>query len=207
MSATGIVPRRRGSTRTAAGAAAAALVVLGLGAWLLYRLLAGTEPHSYGLGVAPTDVELVAGHSYALAVRGGVGVEQVTGVTPKNLRCTATSARTGTTPLTVAPEATDTKAINQIGSFVAPLSGRVRVACAGLGEVFVDDASDAGTDYAGVSLLLAVALLGVGVPLALSVIRSARTRDDHEVERDVEVPVGQGEVGGADPRDVGGQLG
>jgi hypothetical protein len=180
------------------GTAGVVLLVLGAGLWLVYRLLAGTEPHSYADGVPPADVAVIAGHSYALAIRGGVTAEQQLGVSPANLRCTASAPRIGVRPLTVQPEASDTKAINQIASFVAPVSGHVHISCGGLPAVFVDDATDASGDHAGLALLLATIALTLGVPLALSALRSslpARTRQHDQVERGVDSSSRDLEVG------------
>ncbi|MBO0841429.1 MAG: hypothetical protein J2O49_11485, partial [Sciscionella sp.] len=151
-----------------------ALVVLGAGLWLVSRLVAGTEPHVYAAGPPPESVQLVHGHTYTLAIRGGVLAAQNLGVAPSTLRCSVSSPQIGVRPLTVRPEASDTKAVNQIATFTAPVSGRVHVSCAGLTDVFVDDAADAPADHAGLALVLATIALTVGTPLALSGLRSFR---------------------------------
>lgn len=161
-----------------------ALVVLGAGLWLVFRLVAGTEPHAYADGPPPEFVQLTDGHTYTLAIRGGVIAAQNLGVSPSTLRCNASSPQIGVRPLKVSAEASDTKAVNQIGTFTAPVTGRVRVSCAGLGTVFVDDASNASADHAGLALLLATIALTVGVPLTLSAVRSsAATRRSRESTR------------------------
>lgn len=181
--ATGGRRRVRPSSALAAFAGIALLVV-GLGLWALSRVVAGTEPHSYGDGVAPTTVEIVRGHSYALSIRGGVPAERRAFVTPATLRCTATSASQGALRLVVRPEVSSTKAINQIGTFTAPVSGRFAVRCAGLSDVFVDDAADAPGDRAGFLLVLAVIALTIGAPLTLSVLRRSvtRPREQEQIE-------------------------
>lgn len=173
----------------AVGAIGVALVILGLGAWALSRLIAGNEAHSYARGEAPYAVQVQARHQYAIAVRGGVRTELKEGLEPTALTCSASSPRIGSISLAVQAEKADTKAINQIGTFTAPVTGALHIDCAGLGTVFVDDATDAGTDWAGVAVLLAALLLGVGAPLTLSAARRSfsRTRDDEQVERAVEV--------------------
>lgn len=183
--------------RTAAGVV---LLVIGAGLWLAYRLLAGTEPHSYAQGVAPASVRLTAGQTYSLAIRGGMPAAQRLGIPPTALRCAASGPGIGVRPLTLRPEAADTKAINQIATFVAPVTGRVHVSCAGLTGVFVDDAADAPPDHAGLALLLATIALTLGVPLALSALRSSRrsrrspSGDDDQVEGGVHVAGGDLEV-------------
>jgi hypothetical protein len=176
------------------------LLVVGAGLWLGYRLLAGTEPHSYAQGAPPAAVRIVAGHTYSLAIRGGVQAEQQLGIPPTALRCAVSAPRIGVRPLTLRPEASDTKAINQIATFVAPVTGRVHLSCAGLTAVFVDDAADAPADRAGLALLLAVIALTLGVALALSALRSFRRRgklpprDDDHVEGAPGVVGPEGEV-------------
>jgi hypothetical protein len=181
--ATGGRRRLRASSPIAAFAGIALLVV-GLGLWAVSRVIAGTEPHSYGDGVAPATVELARGHSYALAIRGGVPAERRSFVTPTTLRCTATSTSRGALRLVVRPELRSSKAINQIGTFTAPLSGRFAVRCAGLSDVFVDNAADAPGDAAGFVLVLAVIALAIGAPLTLSVVRRSvtRPREQEQIE-------------------------
>jgi hypothetical protein len=173
----------------AVGAIGVALVILGLGAWALSRLIAGNESHSYARGEPPYSVQVTARQHYAIAVRGGVRTELQAGLEPTALTCSASSPRLGSISLAVQAEKADTKAINQIGTFVAPISAALHVDCAGLGTVFVDDAADASTDWAGVAVLLATVLLGLGAPLGLSAVRRSvgRSRDDEQVERPVDV--------------------
>lgn len=180
------------------GSVGVALVVLGAGLWLVARLVAGTEPHTYADGPPPESVYLVRGHTYTLAIRGGVVAEQNLGVSPSTLRCNVASPQVGERPLTVRPEPSGSKAVNQIGTFVAPVSGRVHVSCAGLAGVFVDDAAAAPADHAGLALLLATIALTLGVPLSLSALRSSRSGrsgQHDQVERGVDVSSGHLEVG------------
>ena len=162
------------STRVRTGALGAVLIVIGAGLWLLSRSVAGSETHSYAAGRPPASVEVIAGHSYTLAIRGGVTAAQNAGFSPSMLGCIASSPQIGVRPLKVTAEPSDTKAVNQIGTFVAPVTGRVQVTCPGLGTVFVDDAVNAPADHSGLALLLGTIALTVGVPLTLSAVRSAR---------------------------------
>lgn len=180
------------------GSVGVALVVLGAALWLVARLVAGTQPLSYADGPPPESVQLIAGRTYTLAIRGGVVAAQNLGVAPSTLRCSVSSPQIGTRPLTVRPESSGTKAINQIATFVAPVSGRVHVSCVGLAGVFVDDAVDAPADHSGLALLLATIALTVGIPLTLSAVRSFqrdRSGQHDQVERGVEVATGDFEVG------------
>ena len=184
------------STTVRTGAVGVVLVVLGAGLWLVFRLVAGTEAHAYSDGPPPESVQIIKGHTYTLAIRGGVLAAQNLGVSPSTLRCTAASPQIGVRPLRVSPEASDTKAVNQIATFTAPVTGRVHVTCAGLGTVFVDDAVNASADHAGLALLLATIALTVGIPLTLSAVRSSRLgQDKHDqAERGLEVAYGDPEV-------------
>jgi hypothetical protein len=148
------------------------IVLIGLGAWALFAMQNGRERHSYAHGrTPPTYVQLVAGHTYSLAIPGGVAGVAGLGLDISNLRCTA--ARPGGEPntLDILPEHADTKAINQIATFSAAFSGRAHIECTGIGFVYVDDAKDASFDWSGLWLLIASAALVVGLPLALSGLR------------------------------------
>ncbi len=167
------MPAARSQSRTAT--AGVVLTLLGLALFVLSRTSLSGEHHAYALGSAPSSVQVTAGHTYRVSIRGGVGRAQELGVTPATLSCTLSSSTVGTRGLTVTPEAVDTKATQVIASFVAPLSGRVQLACNGLPHVFVDNADDSGFDTAGLLLLAAVLALAVGVPLLL-VAEHARRR-------------------------------
>lgn len=152
-------------------------MVVGFGLWALFRITSGSEQHSYAHGLAPRYVQLVRGHDYTLAVRGGVPAVQQLGLDPGAIRCSATTTDARSVSLTLSAESASTKAINQIASFVSPVTGQVHVQCAGLSEVFVDDAANASPDRSGWLLVLATIFLAIGLPLALSVARRAlRTR-------------------------------
>lgn len=169
--------------------AAVASLLIGLalvGAW---RVVGGTQNLPFDSGASPAStVQLTRGHTYSIAVPGGVGAmlardvptRVVDGQDVLNLQCTWTSAASANPlPLTVSAEATGTKAENTVGHFVSPVSGRVRVYCAGWGAMFVPDSNDRPYDWAGLSLLLATILLTVGAALALTELRAvlARPRD------------------------------
>ena len=150
------------------------LTLLGLALFVLSRASLSGEHHAYASGSAPSSVQVTAGHTYRVSIRGGVARAQELGVTPATLSCTLSSPTTGTRALTVTPEAADTKATQVIASFVARVSGRVQVACTGLPRVFVDDADDSGFDASGLLLLAAVLALAVGVPLLLAAEHARR---------------------------------
>lgn len=186
----------------------ALLVVLGLLLGVLYRVVDGTESHAYSSGtLPPPSVHLTAGNSYLISVRGGADAITRSGGVLNAPQCEWSSDGSPAQALTVTAYASDTKATNAVGSFIAPVTGQVHIACAGWGAVFVDDADNAPADVAGWLLCAAVVALTVGGGLAVSALRaasdqrasgpdrrpsSAAGRDD-QVERPVDVAVGGGE--------------
>jgi hypothetical protein len=149
------------------------LVLAGLASWALYAVAARTEPHAYARGEAPpATARLVQGHTYWISIPGGVRSEARLGLDPSALQCTAAAAGRSPGALKVTPQAADTKATDQIASFVAGFSGSARIECSGIGAVYVDNAADAAFDWSGFWLVLASALLVVGLPLTLAGLRS-----------------------------------
>jgi hypothetical protein len=198
------------------------LTVVGLALWALYRVQAGSEAHSYAPGaIAPDTVHLTKNHSYHLSIPGGVISEAKLNIDSSVLGCTIAPAGGAAGPLTISPEGSGSKAINQIAGFVAPFTGRVHITCAGLPPVFVDDADNAEPDLSGLWLVLATIALVVGLPMMLSVLRRpSRPRrsawsdsgsagavgEDEEIEGLVDRArrrADDREVGDTDGRDVG----
>lgn len=161
------------------------LTVIGLGAWLLHVLQSGNEQHSYAAGHTPPQyIRVDAGHTYSIAIPDGVSAETKQGLDPGHLACTMTAAGQTAGVLQVTAEDAQTKATNQIGTFVAPLTATVHIDCSGIGPVYVDDAADAERDWSLAWLVLAAIALAIGLPLSLSGLRamSVRAREDHQVE-------------------------
>ncbi len=157
--------------------AAVVLAVLGLGFVVLYFLGIGGERHSWVAGAAPQGaVELTAGRTYSLGIHGGVAELARRGVQPAALTCSYTPAAGATRQLQVTPLDASTRALDEIATFIAPLTGPARVACDGVGNVYVDNAGNAGADRAGWFLLAGTVALTVGLPLLLSVLRQGGTR-------------------------------
>jgi len=150
--------------------AAAVLSVLGVLVWILAGLRARDEPRSYSTASPPPAfVSVAAGHRYSLGTAGGLdALSQVADA--NNLDCTIGQRGGPARALAVSPE-TNLKALHRIGTFVAPYSGQVHVACSVIGDVYVDD-PDGSTDAAGLLRVLAAVLLAVGLPLGLSVLAS-----------------------------------
>jgi hypothetical protein len=148
------------------------LVALGMVLWALYRYTAGHEEHAYApSGSSPHYAQLSSGKTYWLAIPGGVASEATAGLDPAALRCTATGPTGDDVSLSLATEHADSKATDQIASFIAPFSGRGHVSCRGLGSVYVDNASG---DPSGYLLVGGIAALTIGLPLLLSGLRTLR---------------------------------
>ena len=164
------------------------LIVLGLGSWSLYVRQSGNEPHAYArAGDPPTYVQLKAGETYLISIRGGINRELALGVDPSALQCTA--ARPGQSRGALRLEAYEpgTKAMDAIASFASAITGSVHLECAGIGPVFVDDAEDSPFDWSGLWLVLTSIALAAGLPLTLSGLRRATAAPAEPSERsDVE---------------------
>lgn len=191
------------------------LVLLGLLLLGLYRVGSVTEKHSYSAGAtAPATAHLTVAKTYTLAVHGGIDALQRRGVAIISPNCRWSVGGSALQALPVAMEKADTKATNQVATFVAPATGDVHVECAGWGAVFIDDADNASGDLAGVFLLGAVIALTLGGVLALAAARqAARTAsahrspgEDDEIQAGVDVMSRavrpDGEIRYGDPGDV-----
>lgn len=176
-----------------AAIAGAVLILAGLGFWALYVQASADEPHAYARGGAPPQyVQVEIGKTYRIAVRGGVATLAAAGLEPGNLSCTAARPGQGPGALNLSFETNDTKATNDVASFVAAMNARLHVECAGIGAVFVDNAEDAAVDWSGLWLVLATLALVVGTPLILSALRGTGTGTAPRES----VPA---DVGGVDP--------
>jgi hypothetical protein len=154
----------------------AVLLLAGFVSWALYAVQSGKEAHSFTSGGAPPAyVQVTPGHTYRIGIDGGVKHEAELGVQPSTLQCTAAAPGQAPGALPVTAEQNGTKAVNQIGSFVATFSGQVHIACDRVGPVYVDNASDAGYDWSGFWLVLASLGLVIGFPLTLSALRGVLT--------------------------------
>jgi hypothetical protein len=171
------------------GAAGLVLLLVGALAWGLYLFAASNEHHSFTSGGRPPKyAQVVTGHTYRIGIHGGVPAERRAGITPDRLRCSITLPGFPASRIAISPESTDTKATEQIASFVAPYTGKVSVTCDRLGAVFVDNTE---SDPAGVLLVLATILLTIGAPVLLAGLRLLRT----ELRR----AGGRSDVGGVHP--------
>lgn len=146
------------------------LLVLAALAWAAQAFAAASAGHSWDAGSRPpATVHLTAGRSYALSTSGGsAALVTVHASTQPSLSCTYAGAARPTTALDVRALAYDQRVTHEIATFTSPVTGDVSVGCADLGAVFVDDADDAGADYAGVLVIAGAVLALGGVALTLS---------------------------------------
>jgi hypothetical protein len=188
-------PARRGGPIRVVVAVAGLLI--GLAALGLWRVASGSQNLPFDDGAAPPpSVQVTKNVTYSLAVPGGVPAMTAHGVPARStagqqvlaLQCTWSSTDANGTsglPLDVTAESTSTKAENTVGHFVAPITGRIHVDCAGWGAMFVPDSADRAFDWSGLALVVAVVALTVGAALGLSELRLATVRardrraDDH----------------------------
>lgn len=184
------------------------LVVAGLALCGLYRVISGTEHHAYSSGTLPPPaVRLTEGTSYHLAVRGGVDALIKRGAVLTSPACEWSVGGSAAQALTITPYDANSKATDAVGTFTAPFTGDLHIACTGWGPVFVDDADNTPADVAGWMLFFGVLALIVGGGLAVGSLRAAsasrsaglgraadsgRTAgEDDEVQRDVDIAVGR----------------
>jgi len=116
-------------------------------------------------------------------------------------QCSVTQQSGVSQNLSVTPLSSDVRPTNTIATFVSPVSGLVHLDCGPWGAVYVDNADNAGWDYAGLFLLLTAICLTLAVALGLSALYA---RHGDQVKRGVGVAAGDHEVG---DRDGGDSLG
>ncbi len=178
----------RASVARAATATGLVIAALLLGA--LFRILSGTEHHAFAKGaVAPDSTFVTIGDSYTLSTPGGVKTLLARGVDASRSQCEWSVNGSASQALTVVAAGPGTKAVNVVGTFVAPYTGNIHVDCLGWGPMFLDNAPGSDPDYAGWLLLLATISLTLGVGLGLASLRAAgadsdrAAREDDEIER------------------------
>lgn len=209
-------------TRVVRLVAGTALLLLGLAALGLWRVLAGGGGLPFDTGATPpSSVAVTSEHTYSLAVPGGVRAMHDHGVPLQGasdtlaLECRYTTpGQPGTIALPVTPEGLGSKYETKVASFVAPITGRIHVECSGWGAMFVPDSDDHATDFSGYALLASIIMLTIGAALLMTEIRLAMlsaarlraSRDEEDVEGRVDAAIGprdDREVGGSDRGDVG----
>jgi len=169
------------------------LIVLGIGLWAAYRLMAGTENHVFSPNAIPPDFSTVtANQSYKLSYPGGVRALADQGLDARVLSCTWSSPSAPSSPtgvkqsLDVEGYNPGTRSRNEVAVFTGPTTGPIHVLCDGLGAMFIEDADDVARDPAGWFLVASTIVLTFGVALTMRVLRGApRAVED---ESDVPAP-------------------
>jgi hypothetical protein len=165
----------------------------------LYRVADGLEKHSYNSGAVPPDtVKLTQGRTYQISVPGGRKALANRGVSTSVAQCSVTQPSGVSQHLTVTVLSSDVRPTNALATFVSPVSGSVHLDCGPWGAVYVDNADNAGWDYAGLFVLLTAICLTLAVALGLSALYA---RHGDHVEGGVGVATGDDEVGRADGGD------
>ncbi len=157
-------------------AIAAILLILGIGFGAVARLAASAEQTSYfGRSSAPQFAQVTEGRTYLLSVHGGVNALTDQGLNAASLACSYLTPSNNTLQsLKLTAEAADTKATNAVASFLAPLTGAIRVQCPSYaGAVYLDGADNAPFDLAGLYLLLCIGSLFGAVVFGVSAARTA----------------------------------
>lgn len=170
-------PPRRGGTSLAAGVA---LVLLALVLFGGSRVIAAGQRHAYDPGARPPAAyHVTSGKTYQLSSPRSVAQLKKAGLLG-SLECFITTGSGEQTSLGLASTSEDDRNLHVVATMIAPTTGQVRVSCTGIGDVFIDDADDAGPDRSAMLMLLSIALGLLGVILGCSGGYSAG-RDRHLV--------------------------
>jgi hypothetical protein len=149
-------------------AAGVALILLAVLVYALSRWLAAGQLHSYDPGASPpVTVRLIQGKQYQLSSPTGVATLRKRGVLD-NLSCFWSTDGDVQNQLAVQSTMTDDRDLRTFATVVAPSTGRLRISCAGIDKVFVDDAEDSNRDTSAGLVLLSALIGALGVPLAVS---------------------------------------
>jgi hypothetical protein len=153
------------------GLLAIALIVLAAVFAVLYRVENSSEDHSYNSGATPPlTVHVTLGRQYEISTPGGPKALTAR-VGAGSLNCNYTAVNGSSTDALDTTRLDDgTRTTHAVGTFIAPVTGSVRIECRALTATFIDDADDVSGDPAGLFLLLCTICLTVGAMLGLSVL-------------------------------------
>jgi hypothetical protein len=147
-----------------AGALAVIWLILALFFGVLYRFADSAEHHAYNAGATPpSTVTLTQGKHYQLSTAGGQAALSAAGQQVSAADCKYQLGDLPAENLGATALADDSGATHMVATFVAPVSGAVRITCAGIGAVFVDDANDSALDLGLVFVLISSLLASCGV--------------------------------------------
>jgi hypothetical protein len=153
------------------GLLAIGLIVLAAVFAVLYRVENSSEDHSYNSGATPPlTVHVTTGKQYEISTPGGPKALTAR-VGSGALNCNYTPVNGNSTDALDTTRFDDgTRTTHAVGTFVAPVTGSVRIECRALTTTFIDDADNVSGDPAGLFLLLCTICLTVGAMLGLSVL-------------------------------------
>lgn len=152
--------RRVAGNRVLAGAV---LLILACLLFAASRVVAAGQRHAYDPGAVPeAGYAVTAGRTYQLSASRSVAELKKAGLLG-DLPCFTTSATGEQNPLALTSLADDDRNLHQFATFLAPVTGSIRVSCTGIADVFIDDADSAAPDRSALLVLLSagVGLLGV----------------------------------------------
>lgn len=143
--------------------AGAVLLLLALVLFGASRVVAAGQQHAYDPGAsASATYSLTAGKTYQLSSARSVAELKRDGKL-SHLACFFTTDTGVQTPVTLSSTMDDDRNLHVFATLVAPTTGAVHLSCAGIADVFVDDANNAGPDRSALLVLLSIGagLLGV----------------------------------------------
>jgi hypothetical protein len=134
-------------------------------------LLSSNQRHAYNRRATPPPIyHLTLGKQYQLSSPTGVAGLQKAGVLATSTPLSCTVSRSGESPVTLPIVNThdDVRDLHLFATAQAPATGAFHVACAGVDEVFVDDADDSPRDWVGVLVIFSVLFGVLGIAAGLS---------------------------------------
>jgi hypothetical protein len=154
------------------------LLVLALVVFAGSRLLAAGQRHAYDPGASPpASYAVTAGTTYQLSAARSVAQLKAAGLL-SDLACYTTSVTGEQNPLALSTVADDDRNLHLFATFIAPVTGSIRVSCTGIPAVFLDDADDAVPDRSAVLVLLSGGIGLLGVILACTGGYARRPREE-----------------------------
>lgn len=147
------------------------LVSFALFAFAGSRIFTRGQHHAYDRGaLPPPTVHLTTGVQYKLSVPGGPAALRAAGLLSDNNKPYCMRTINGSAAQQVPLEQTrdDDRTLNVFATFRSTVTGDFHITCQGITAVFVDDADNAGFDYAGLLVLVSTVLGVIGVGLTAS---------------------------------------
>ena len=137
--------------------------------FIVYRLLDGSEHHSFNSGARPpATVHVTEGQQYEISTPGGLTALAHQGLDAAAISCTYSQGGGPAVNLATSTLA-GSRTTHAVATFIAPVTGDIRVSCPGLRlGAFVDNSDDGAADLSGLFLLLSTIAAALAVPLGMS---------------------------------------